>query len=166
MSFQQATFWPRSDNPWRELSPGIFLFFFAKHLLKYLFNVFMTSLTYRNSTNQCSANQWTGFYMIGTSVVKELIELCFPVIRLKQLPAQAFCKTCQWHPLINVLHKNCSFKTKRKTPTSPATLIKKSLHDRYFPLNITNFFRIAVLYTTTMKLSIVRKMLIPQNMHE
>ena len=48
------------------------------------YNLFFQSLTllWRNThhieTNAliCSANQWTGFYMIGTSVMKELIARC------------------------------------------------------------------------------------------
>ena len=30
------------------------------------------SLSYRNRSNDCSAKQWTDFYMIGTSIMKEL----------------------------------------------------------------------------------------------
>ena len=37
----------------------------------------------------CSGNQWTGFYMIGTSAMKELITAllfgCFSVIHLTKL---------------------------------------------------------------------------------
>ena len=51
------------------------------------------SLSYRN---QCSSNQWTGFYMLGTSVMKELMNsgrktklrpIPYAVIKTKELKA-------------------------------------------------------------------------------
>ena len=44
-------------------------------LLHRLMNSFMTEVSYRIETSPliCRANQWTGYYMIGTSVMKELI---------------------------------------------------------------------------------------------
>ena len=51
------------------------------------------SLSYRN---QCFSNQWTGFYMLGTSVMKELMNsgrktklrpIPYAVIKTKELKA-------------------------------------------------------------------------------
>ena len=41
----------------------------------WLFNSFMTEVTnVETSPLICRANQWTGFYMIGTSIMKELTD--------------------------------------------------------------------------------------------
>ena len=37
------------------------------------------SLSYRNQSIDWSENQWTGFYMIGTSVMKELKQIFFSI---------------------------------------------------------------------------------------
>ena len=39
--------------------------------------LWQTSIWYRNSPLICSLNQWTGFYVIGTSGMKELSYLCW-----------------------------------------------------------------------------------------
>ena len=46
----------------------------ADELKKYLLFNFLNGGPYYIETSLliCSANQWTGFYMIGTSVIKEL----------------------------------------------------------------------------------------------
>ena len=56
------------------------LFFIAIELFKIMkdIEIISSTLSWRKSLSNknqiCSANQWTGFYMIGTSVMKELNE--------------------------------------------------------------------------------------------
>ena len=46
-----------------------------ENMLKVNINSFMTGGPYHKETNPfiCSANQWTGFYMLGTSVMEALV---------------------------------------------------------------------------------------------
>ena len=57
-----------------------------------LYNAYFLSVLamYQVVAKICSANQWTGFYMIGTSVMRELNKLLFSILlkHLKSKPNQ------------------------------------------------------------------------------
>ena len=53
------------------------------YIKRVAFNYFMTKVPII-----CRANQWTGFYMIGTSVMKELRGCVIKVLDLIPLPVE------------------------------------------------------------------------------
>ena len=70
----------------------------AKHNMINLFNSFMTQVPItKNSPLICSANQWTGFYMMGTSVVKKLRTM---ILAWGNQPIELQVKKSNWKLLV------------------------------------------------------------------
>ena len=114
----------------------------------YVVNSFMTEVPIIETCRLiCKANRWTGFYMIGTSVMKKLT-------RVTNMMACDFLETIWLFHLIHFLrhensHRGCSVKkrcsykfcnTHRKISVLES-LFKKRLQNRCFPVNIVNFFK-------------------------
>ena len=62
-------------------------------------------LSYRNRSNDCSAKQWTDFYMIGTSIMKELKWFSNPFITYTSLN----CLKMRYNIICNLVFTHHSF---------------------------------------------------------
>ena len=100
----------------------------------------------------CSANQWPGFYMIGTSIMKELtIFTQSSMIIILQVPKFIQLGHFGYFPYYLLdLRKYLIYRSSRlpcgkgRKNFRPTTLVEKGVHHKCIPVNSEKMFRVTV----------------------
>ena len=96
------------------------------------------------STLICKSNQWTGFYMITATVMKELninhMSFIFTGVVVRMCSVKKLFLKISQNSLTNTCAR-VSFLTKLQNSGRPVTLLKKRLLHRCFPFNFAKYQR-------------------------